>query len=904
MNRGLVSRLALARIDLKRLALSAETFTNWMPRVIGSMMLRPGLQYIGGTYGNLKTKYLDFVFATDDTALVELTTGIMRVLVDDVVITRPAVTSTFFRWNSGGSTWDTSSDTTSPLTSADVGYWKDNDEAGATSAHATGDYLSLIGTGRMLAIRDRKVDVSVASTNVEHSINIVVARGNVTLRIGSSEGGEQYLTDRTLRPGYHSISVTPTADFFIRLSNYATVAALVDSVTIQQAAADMTLVTPWLQADLDNVRWAQSGDVIFVACDGYIQKRIERQGATSPRSWSVVDYLADDGPFGDLNVGPVRLKGSATTGEITLTAERAFFKSTHVGALFELNSSGQEVTVNILAEDTWSEPIRVTGVGAAARGFIVEITSATFTGTTTVRIQRSVATVGDWSDVSGWTWTADTPPGSLNDGLDNQIIYYRIGVKTGEFTALDDIDASLTYSSGSIAGRVRVNEFTSTTAVSASVLATLGKADQYTADWREGDWSPRKGYPSAVELDNGRLFWSGKSMTWGSVSDQFDSFDDETEGDSGPIRRTIGKGPVDTVNWLIGGENLLMGMQGSVQAVRSSALDEPITQAKYRTVPVSSIGTAAVPAALVDNSVVFVGRNTERAYETAIEGGTASYGPPADLTAIVPELGSPGFTKLAVQRSPDTRLHFLRSDGKVAVLVREKLENVACWLLVETDGEVVDIIVLPGLPATPAEDRVYYVVKRTIDGATVRYLEKWALESQARGAADNRIADSFVAGTLTNQTTISDLDHLEGATVCLWGNGKDLGTYVVSGGSITSSERITGPYTVGLPYTGQWKSAKLMGAGEQVPFGKAKRISKLTLVAADMHAQGLQYGQSFDELDDLPLVEKGATVDPDSIWTDYAYDAFTLNGVYEEDARLCLQATAPRPATVLAVAIE
>ena len=133
------------------------------------------------------------------------------------------------------------------------------------------------------------------------------------------------------------------------------------------------------------------------------------------------------------------------SGEITLTAERAFFKSTHVGALFELNSSGQEVTVNILAEDTWSEPIRVTGVGAAARGFIVEITSATFTGTTTVRIQRSVATVGDWSDVSGWTWTADTPPGSLNDGLDNQIIYYRIGVKTGEFTALDDIDYDARY---------------------------------------------------------------------------------------------------------------------------------------------------------------------------------------------------------------------------------------------------------------------------------------------------------------------------------------------------------------------------------------------------------------------------------------------------------------------------
>ncbi len=186
----------------------------------------------------------------------------------------------------------------------------------------------------------------------------------------------------------------------------------------------------------------------------------------------------------------------------------------------------------------------------------------------------------------------------------------------------------------------------------------------------------------------------------------------------------------------------------------------------------------------------------------------------------------------------------------------------------------------------------------------MRYLEKWALESQARGAADNRIADSFVVGTLTNQTAISGLDHLEGETVCLWGNTKDLGTYTVASGAITSSVAITGAYTVGLAYTAQWKSAKLMGAGNDVPFGKAKRISQITLVAADMHAQGLQYGQSFDELDDLPLVEEGVEIDPDAIWTDYTYGAFTLNGVYEDDARLCLQVTAPRPATVLAVAIE
>ena len=75
-NRGLVSRLALARIDLKRTGLSAEIQTNWMPRVLGSMMLRPGLEYIGETKDSGETKMLPFIFATGDHTLIELTNNL------------------------------------------------------------------------------------------------------------------------------------------------------------------------------------------------------------------------------------------------------------------------------------------------------------------------------------------------------------------------------------------------------------------------------------------------------------------------------------------------------------------------------------------------------------------------------------------------------------------------------------------------------------------------------------------------------------------------------------------------------------------------------------------------------------------------------------------------------------
>jgi hypothetical protein len=41
-------------------------------------------------------------------------------------------------------------------------------------------------------------------------------------------------------------------------------------------------------------------------------------------------------------------------------------------------------------------------------------------------------------------------------------------------------------------------------------------------------------------------------------------------------------------------------------------------------------------------------------------------------------------------------LHFVRSDGTVAMLVFDKLEQVICWLEIETDGVIEDVVVLPG----------------------------------------------------------------------------------------------------------------------------------------------------------------------------------------------------------------
>lgn len=868
-NRGLVSKLALARADLKRLALSAETFTNWMPRVLGAMRLRPGTRYKQSTRSDAASRDLPFIFSTDDTAIVELTDAAMRVVIGGSVVQRTGVSTTV----------------TNGAFDTNLSGWADSDESGATSAWLTGGYLSLLGTGETSAIRDQEVTVAGGDQNVEHGIAIYVHRGTATLKLGSSQGGEQYRVATTLRQGYHSIAITPTGNFWIRLSAETTTACLISSVAIE-AAGDLVLTTPWAAANLQDVRAEQSGDVLFCACVDHRQRRIERQAT---RSWSVVEYLPEDGPFRGVNTTGTTMTVAALTGSTTLTASSSYFKSTNVGSLFRLASAGQTVSEAIVAQNTFTEPIRVTGIGTG-RVFSIVITG---TWVATVTLQRSVVEPGDWTDVSTYTINQST---TLNDTLNNQIVYYRIGVKTGAYTS-GTSNVRLSYSAGSIEGVGIVTAYTSPTVVDIDVLSPFGSISS-TDEWWEGLWSDRRGWPSAVALYDGRLWWAGKDAIRGSVSDAFASFDEGTEGDSGPIARSIGSGPVDTINWILPLSLLIVGTEGSELVAKSSSLDEPLTPSQFSLKAASTQGSSDVPAVRVDTSGVFVQRNGSRVYELTLDGGSYGY-VSNDLTSIIPEIGDSPFRRIAVQRQPDTRIHCIRADGTVAILIFDRLEKVTCWVEYETDGDVEDVVILPGTQ----EDAVFYTVKRTINGNTKRYREQWALESESRGASTTVLTDSTLVWTGVSSTSVTGLSHLEGETVAVWANSKDLGTYTVTAGTITISEAATTAY-VGLPYTADFKSARFPEASA-IPLGQRQQIHGVSLLLSDTHAQGIKFGQDFDHLESLPQIDdEEGQVDQNSIWDTYVADAHPINGTWSNDARLCLRAQSPRPCTVLAAVVS
>lgn len=986
-NRGLISPLGLARVDLEQAPWFSETQHNWMPRVLGSMMLRPGLGYIATTKSNLKAYHVPFVFSLSDTAIIEFTDNSMRVRVSETIITRPSVSSavenTAFNqhiltedgnFNNGSPGWSVGAGwsigagvATATLASSNltrtslitliagasysitytitrsagsvtptiggtsgttrsaagtytetivstsgntigftgagftgtvddisvvpVGHgWIDNDDGGTTSTFGASGLL-LVGTGTSYARVRQEVTVAVGDRNIEHALRIYISRGEVTLRVGSTTGGEEYISAAVLTEGIHSIAFTPTNNFHIEFSSNTVYASIATSCAVESAGA-MDITTVYNDTDLKYIRYTQSGDVVYLACNGYQQYKVQRFGT---RSWSLVKYQPEDGPFRNINITPTTISASAVTGDVTLTSTLPVFKSTHPGALFKLSSVGQLVTSSLTGENQFTNYIKVIGTGSQ-RAFDI-IRSGTWSATLT--LQRSVGAPGAWVDVVGATYTTNGTT-TYQDTLNNQEIYYRVGIKTGAYTS-GTLVASLSYDTGSITGVVRITGYVSSTSATAVVLEDLGNTSG-TADWYEGAWSDRRGYPSAVALSEGRLFWAGKDKVWGSVSDAFESFDSETEGDSGPISRSIGEGPVDTINWLLPLSRLIIGAQGAEWSVKSTTFDEPLTPTNFTIKAPSTQGSAAVAAFKVDDRGIFVDHTGRHLYQIFYDVNAYDF-LSDDMTKMIDGIIDSNIVRIAVQRKPDTRIHCVLDDGTVVIYVYDRVENVKCWVTMDTpeaSGLVEDAFVMPG---TSGEDLVYYVVKRTVNGSTVRYLEKWALESECQGGTLNKQADSFIEVTQASSTTVS-VPHLIGEDVVVWAGGEDLGTYTVSGGgTITVSEAVTSAI-VGLPYTAQFKSTKLAyAAGMGTALNQRKRLASMGLTLYNTHHLGLEYGEDFTNMDDIPLVIEDEEVTAGTIWSHKDLDMMEFNSTWGTDGRLCLRATAPRPCTILGCTI-
>ncbi|MGR9413172.1 hypothetical protein [Rhizobium leguminosarum] len=879
-NIGVQDKTALPRVDLERMRLAAEDQTNLICRATGPGFMRPGLGYLTPSAGSVECRLKEFIFGATDAALLEFTNQALRVFVDDVVITRPAVSSTVTNGDfSSGTGWTTTG-------------------VGGGTATITGGKL-ILNSNNVNAIAKCGRSVTTATPGVEHALRIIVDNGPVTFRCGSTTGGDEYISETELATGAHSLAFTPSGSFYVQFSSTNIIInKIVDSIQIE-AAGVMSIPTPWQLADLSDIRIAQSADVCYVACDGIQQRRIERR---SLRSWSVCLYVCDDGPFQLTGRASIRIRPLALNGNTGLLSSAPYFTTAHVGAMFKLNHSGQTITQGLSSEDSYTDPIRVTGIssGVNDRNFTVTLTG-TWVGTVT--LERSYDGP-DTGYVAVKNYTANTVE-TLGDTDDNSIYWYRLGFRPGTYTS-GTVTAKLAYDGGGGFGICRVTNFVSATTVNVEVLTSF-KGEAFTLDWSEGEWSDNAVWPSAVVLSDGRLWWSGQDRIWGSVSDAFASFDEETEGDSGPISRSISTGGVNDTKWMMSLQRLLVGTEGAVSTVKSSSLDEPLTPTNFGIRDSSTTGVAAIDPVKIDTRGIFVERAGNALMELTFDGSVSDYRA-TQISKLTTDLFGSGVKSIAIQRRPDTRIWIVLLDGSCVCMVYEPDQEVLAFIPVITDGDFESVAVLPEV----IQDRVYFAVKRTINAVDVRYVEKMALDTDVKPATLCKVMDAFTTGVNgPASTTIAVGTHLTGESVVVWADGAPLvtsrgvpATFTVDvSGNITVPSAVTN-WVAGLAYRMRYKSARLAYGGDAgTAVLRKKTVDDVGLILTDFVRQGIKVGANFDDpyraLDFLPIMTDNET-QPDIVLSDVRdEEQFPLAGEWNIDSRVCIECQSPFTATFL-----
>jgi hypothetical protein len=350
-------------------------------------------------------------------------------------------------------------------------------------------------------------------------------------------------------------------------------------------------------------------------------------------------------------------------------------------------------------------------------------------------------------------------------------------------------------------GLLKITGFTSTTVVNAKILSELTSTVGAPAlSWSlESDmWGPTWGYPCTITLHEQRLIAAGTTKfpqtIWGTRTGEITDFTRGTSDDDG-FQFTIANDEVNPISFVASLRHLTVNTHGGEFSVRGG-LEKPLTPTNVRVVPESGHGAKGVRPVVVGKESLFVQRAGRKVRAMGYRYDVDGFAAP-DLSVLAEHITSGGIVQMAYQQEPDTLLWCVRGDGALLSCTLDRDQSVIGWAKHFTQGWVESAASIP----VGERDQTWLLVRRKINGATVRYLERIddTFEPALPGASDPdaplpidapkvygcTVDCGIVVDNVLGQTTFTGLSHLESATVQVLSDGAAMGAFVVTGGSIT-----------------------------------------------------------------------------------------------------------------------
>lgn len=620
------------------------------------------------------------------------------------------------------------------------------------------------------------------------------------------------------RPGTRHVKAVKTQTKLTRLVpfQYSTTAAYIcefgdqyirfytGRAQLESSGSPVEVASPYLEADLDALQFVQSADVLYIVHPSYQPRKLTRVTATS---FTLTAISFDRGPFQSINkTTGNKVHFSAQTGSVTITATSgAWFTSDMVGALLYVEQENYD------AVEPWQGPQYVWALNEYCRS--------------NSKIYKCASNPSAFS--------GNEPPshnqGDAMDGGGN-FNSTAIGVKWS-FDSL-------------FFGIVRITGFTSSTVMTGTVIQKLPTnligSSNASSLWALGEWYSNRAWPATVAWFQDRLVMGGSNAkpdtVWMSTTGDYENFSPYDEAGvvtaDAAVSVTISDSQVNAIRWMAednGG--LLIGTVGAEHLLEPLSANAPFSATNLRRRRMSKHGSEPHQALELGSSVAFIQRGGRKLRGAQFVLDRDKY-LSNDLTVLSEHITRGGLEQSCFVSEPYSSAFFERGDGALLGLSWDEGQEVQAWHrhVLGGSGVVESVATIPS-PSGDADD-LWLIVRRTINGATARYVEfidwtKWRWDGTS--AQDEQFfVDSGVIYSGAATTTITGLSHLEGQTVQVFADGAPQNNKVVSGGQITLDVSASKAH-VGLACPARIKLMRLEGgAAAGVSQGKTKRVQNVT----------------------------------------------------------------------------
>jgi hypothetical protein len=630
------------------------------------------------------------------------------------------------------------------------------------------------------------------------------------------------------------------------------------------------IATTYLTADLFQIKYAQSADVMYLCHPEYSVKKLSRTGHTS---WSITEVDFTDGPYLDDNITATTLGTSAHTvgSGVTLTASaitginsNTGFQSTDIGRLVSFRDGYGEITAFTSTTVVTITIIKDMGSSSASTDWALGAFSDTtgypscvtfyeqrlvFAGTEAQPQTLYFSRSGDYENMD------ENRGGTIAD--DDAIIYT---IASNQVNAIRFLSATRTLIVGTVGGEFSVSGGGSDDPITPTNILIKKQSNHGCAN------------TDAIPVGNVTLFLQRAKRKIRELAYNFD-VDGYVAPDMTILAEHISESGFNEMSYQQEPNQIIWAVREDGQLAGLTYQREQQVVAWHRHIFGGSFGTGDS----VCETVATIPTN-DKEYQTwvivkrTIDGVTRRY---------VEYINEFDFNE-----DDNTEFNFLDS---------QLIYSGATTTLDTTINNSVTSIILTSATSFTTTG----TIKINNEIITYTGISSNTLTGCVRGT-NSTTAAAHTSGVTVSQVvnSVTGLDHLEGQTVSVLAGGSTHPDKTVASGAITLT-RFVNDVKVGLSYTSLLQTMRIdAGSQNGTSQAKTKRIYNITVRLYE--SIGVEVGPDLNNMESIPFRSSAQLMNtPIPVFTGDKEVEF--RGNYETDGHIYVRQTQPLPLTVLSL---